>query len=36
MTRLEAEAFLASAKEFSLDVYPLFLMALRGDYAKAS
>jgi integrase len=34
MTRAESEAFLASAKELCPDVYPLFLMALRGGLRK--
>ena len=34
MTRSESEAFLASALEMSPDVYPLFLMALRGGLRK--
>ena len=34
MTRSEAEAFLTSAMEMCSDVYPLFLMALRGGSRK--
>jgi integrase len=34
MTRPESEAFLASAMELCPDVYPLFLMALRGGLRK--
>jgi len=34
MTRSEAEAFLTSAKDLCSDVYPLFLMALRGGLRK--
>src|SRR5947207_951626 len=34
MTRSESEAFLASSLEMSPDVYPLFLMALRGGLRK--
>jgi len=34
MTRAESEAFLAAAMELCPDVYPLFLMALRGGLRK--
>lgn len=34
MTRAESETFLASARELCPDVYPLFLMALRGGLRK--
>jgi integrase len=34
MSRVEAEQFLASVKEFSPDLYPLFLMALRAGLRK--
>jgi integrase len=34
MSRVEAEQFLASAKEFCPDFYPLFLMALRAGLRK--